>query len=377
MTRLPTRLSATLVSSALLMTTLAPPRFTLAAEPTSTSLAKLAESHFLIGCALEPAELDNPAQVALITSQFNALTAENCMKPESLQRVKGTFTFAPADKIVDFAVANNIQVTGHTLLWHTQTPKWMFEDAEGKPLPREVALENLRTHIHTVVSHFKGRVHGWDVVNEALDDSGPYLRNTPALRAIGEDYIIKAFQFAREADPSAKLYYNDYNIDQDYKRPKAVRLLNELKAAGVQVDAVGIQAHWLLGSPSIDEIERSIKTFADLGYKIHLTELDVDVLPRRAAGADTAAREQNANPYTDGLPDDVQQQLAQRYRDLFALMLKYDDAVERITFWGTHDGSSWLNNWPTRGRTNHALLFDRQGQPKPAYHAIVDLLSKP
>ena len=260
-------------------------------------------------------------------------------------------------------------VIGHNLCWHNQTPQWMFADENKKPLSREVALANLREHIDGVLKHYKGKVKGWDVVNEALDDAGPYLRDTPARKAIGDDFVVQAFKIAHEADPEAELYYNDYNIEAVYKRPKALRLIKELKATGVRIDGVGIQGHWLLDQLNLKEIEDGIKAFSDLGVKVMITELDVDPLPRAKggrAGADVSATERGGlDPYKERLPDDVQKKLAKAYGDLFRLFLKYP-SVTRVTFWGTHDGTSWLNNYPTRGRTNHPMLWDRQLQPKPA-----------
>jgi endo-1,4-beta-xylanase len=338
----------------------------------SKSLRHVAQGHFLVGCAVRASELDDPEQAAFLAREFDAVTAENEMKPQHLQRVKGTFTFDAADRIAGFARQHDMTLIGHTLVWHNQAPKWLFEDDAGKPLPREAALDNMRTHIQTVVRHFKGRVHGWDVVNEAIDDAGPYLRDTPARRAIGDDYVVQAFRFAREADPDVELYYNDYNIEMDYKRPKALRLLRELEAAGVKPTAVGIQGHWQLGSPAVAEVERGLKAYTEAGYKVMITELDVDVMPRKAAGADVNAREQaDGDPYKDGLPDEVQLHLANRYGELFALLMRYDADVTRVTFWGSHDGRSWLNNWPVRGRTNHPTPWDRRRQPKPAYDAVV------
>lgn len=268
-----------------------------------------------------------------------------------------------------------MKVIGHALVWHHQTPPWMFEDAAGKPLSRAVALANLRAHITTVVRHFKGRVHGWDVVNEAVADDGPYLRDTPALRAIGEDYVAHAFRFAREADPDAELYYNDYNVELDDKRERCVRLLDALAASGARPDAVGIQGHWLLGGPSVEEVERGVKRYAAKGYKIAFTEVDVDVLPRRGPGADLNAVERAANDsYKAGLPDAQHRALAERYAALTRLFVKHDAVVVRVTFWGTHDGTSWLNDFPTPGRTNHPLLFDRALRPKPAFDAVVRAL---
>jgi endo-1,4-beta-xylanase len=267
---------------------------------------------------------------------------------------------------------------GHTLMWHSQAPAWLFQDENKQPLPREKALDNLKSHIDTVVKHFDGKVLGWDVVNEAVADEGEYLRDTPAHKAIGDDFVIQAFKLAQAANPNVELYYNDYNIEAPYKRPKALRLIKDLKAAGCRVDAVGMQGHWLLDSPSVKEIDEGIKAFADLGVKVMITELDVDVLPRKGAGADVAAKEQGQDPYKNGLPPDVQQKLAERYREIFRVLAKYRDAgvLTRVTFWGVYDGNTWLNDWPVRGRTNHPMLWDRQLQPKPALGTVIEALQK-
>jgi endo-1,4-beta-xylanase len=345
------------------------------AEPT---LKQAGGPRLLVGAAVAPRHLDDPKLAALLAEQFNSLTAENDMKPQSLHPEPGTFTFEQADKIADFAQRHDMKLIGHTLLWHQQSPAWMFQDANQQPLPREKALENLKTHIETVVKHFDGKVLGWDVVNEALSDSGDeYLRDTPARRAIGDDYVVKAFEFARAAGPNVELYYNDYNIEQPYKRAKGLRLIKELQAAGVKLDGVGIQGHWLLDSPSPKEIDEAIAAYAALGVKVMITELDIDVLPRKGGGADISATEkQGLDPYKQGLPDDVQQKLAKRYGELFEVLAKHRDAgvLTRVTFWGFYDGSTWLDNWPVKGRTNHPFLWDRQLQRKPAFDAVVEAL---
>lgn len=354
-----------------------PPSQTPSGGPT---LRQAAGQRMLIGAATSSRMLDRAAFATLVGEQFACITADNEMKPDSLQRVKGTFTFDRADKLVAFASANKMQVIGHTLCWHNQAPKWMFQDDQGKPLPREQALANLKAHIQGVVGHFKGKVKGWDVVNEAVNDGPrPDLRDTPARRAIGDDFVVKAFEFAHQADPNAELYYNDYNIETDYKRDRALRLVRQIKAAGARIDGVGIQGHWSLNGPKIEEIERGIKAYAAEGLKVMITELDVDVLPRaRGGGADLGATERSgADPYKAGLPDDIQQKLATRYGELFALFMKYPQ-VTRVTFWGVTDGDSWLNHFPVRGRTNHPLLFDRQQKPKPAFNAVIkELQARP
>jgi len=298
------------------------------------------------------------------------------MKPVSLQRVRGSFTFERADRIVTFARDYNMQVIGHTLCWHSQAPQWLFQDDGRQPLRREAALANLKAHIDTVVKHFKGKVKGWDVVNEAINDAPePYLRNTPARQAIGDDYVLKAFEFAHEADPDAELYYNDYGIDLGGKRERALRLIRQIKEAGLRIDAVGIQGHWALQSPSLAEIEQGIQTFSNERLKVMITEMDIDVLPRnRGLGADINATEREGrDPYRAGLPDEVQRSLADRYGALFAMFMRYSQ-IARVTLWGISDGDSWLNNFPVRGRTNYPLLFDRQLRPKPAFRAVITAL---
>jgi endo-1,4-beta-xylanase len=362
-----------LVVSSLLMVPLIP---AMGSDQTAT-LRQVAGNRLLIGTALSSADLDDPGMVRIVATQFDCLTPGNEMKPDFVQRERGTFTFERADRLVAFAQAHDMQVIGHTLCWHQQSPAWLFQDEHGQPLTRELALANLKEYIQTVVRHFKGKVKGWDVVNEAVSDSADrLLRDTPARRAIGDDYVVKAFQFAHEADPDAELYYNDYNIERDYKRERALRLVQEIRNAGLPVNGVGIQGHWLLDSPDVAEIERGIRRFADAGFKVMITELDVDPLPRRhgGAGADLNATEREGlDPYKQGLPDDVQQKLAARYGELFALFVRYPQ-VTRVTLWGATDNDTWLNNFPVKGRTNHPMLWDRQYQAKPAFDAVLRAL---
>jgi endo-1,4-beta-xylanase len=374
----PMRILKLLCASALLavMTTQTPVNAADEKAKDAATLRQAAGDRLLIGAAIMSNHLDDPKLAKLIAEQFNSLTGENEFKPDQLQRERGKFTFEQADKIAEFAQKHDMKLIGHTLLWHNQAPAWMFMDENNQPLPRDKALANLKDHIDGVVKHFKGKVIGWDVVNEAISDSpNEYLRDTPARKAIGDDYLVKAFEFAKAADPDVQLYYNDYSIEGPGKREKTLRLIKELKAAGAQVDAVGIQGHFLLDQPAVKVVDDAIAAFKKLGVKVMITELDVDVLPR-GQGADVAARQQgSADPYPSGLPPEVQKKLASRYRELFGVFEKHKDAVTRVTFWGTHDGTSWLNNWPQRGRTNHALLWDRELQPKPAFKAVTQVLA--
>src|SRR5262245_37325885 len=233
----------------------------------------------------------------------------------------------------------------------------------------------MRDHIFTVVGRYKGRIKGWDVVNEALNQDGT-MRQSPWFKIIGEDYLVQAFKFAHEADASAELYYNDYDLELPAKRAGGVELIKKLKAAGVPIAGVGLQNHNLMDWPSVSDEDATITAFEKLGVKIHLTELDGDVLQRTTKpGADYAVDvlvTPQLNPYVDRLPDSQQLALAKRYAELFQVYLKHRDAIGRVTFWGVADGDSWLNNWPMKGRTNYPLLFDRLGRPKPALAAVIN-----
>ena len=334
---------------------------------------------FLVGTALAPQQFTerDTASVALITREFNAITPENALKWERVHPELDRYDFEPVDQFVAFGEKHGMFIVGHTLVWHSQTPRWVFQNAQGQPLTRDELLARMKEHITTVVGRYKGRVKGWDVVNEALNEDGT-LRQSPWFRIIGPDYIEKAFQFAREADPAAELYYNDYNLDYPAKRDGAVRLIQSLKERGIRIDGVGSQAHHKLTTPTVAQIDSSLRMLAATGVKVHITELDVDMLPQatRNATADVSVRAGPApalDPYKTGLPDSLQQALAKRYEDVFRVYLQHRDVVDRITFWGVADHDSWLNGWPVRGRTNYPLLFDRQNQPKPAYDRVMAL----
>lgn len=348
------------------------------------SLHEAFDGAFLIGAALAPDqffERDSAAAV-LVKKHFNSITSENVLKWAEVHPEPDRYDWEAADRFVEFGEENDMFIVGHTLVWHNQTPEWMFEDADGQSLTREALLERMRDHIHTVVGRYKGRIDGWDVVNEALNEDGT-LRETPWMRIIGGDYLEKAFEFAHEADPDAELYYNDYSLENAPKRDGAVRLVQGLLDKGIPVAGIGTQAHHRLdpNMPSVEAQEATIEAFAELGVDVMITELDIAVLPRpqRHWGADitqSAELREELNPYPDALPDSMQQALAQRYADLFAVFLEHQDKISRVTFWGVRDSDSWLNNWPIRGRTTYPLLFDTEGQPKPAFYSVVGLVAE-
>ena len=335
------------------------------------------KDYFMIGAALNQAQSSGKDMfsVNLVKKHFNTVTPENILKWESVHPEPEKYNFEPADTFVDFGKKNNLFIVGHTLIWHNQTPKRVFEDEQGNPVDRETLLNRMRSHIHTVIGRYKGRINGWDVVNEALDEDGT-LRQSQWLEIIGDDYLIKAFEFAHEADPDAELYYNDYSLENEPKRNGAIKLIKKLLAEGVKIDGVGLQGHYKMDWPTTSQLDSTIKAFAALGIKIMITELDVDVLPYdwQNHGADITLNielQEKLNPYKNGLPDSVQQSLAKRYASLFDVLTNNNETVSRVTFWGVSDKDSWLNNWPVRGRMNYPLLFDRNGEPKPAFEAVI------
>ncbi|MEO1498080.1 MAG: endo-1,4-beta-xylanase [Planctomycetota bacterium] len=353
---------------------------TLAAAPTvaepSDSLATAYENHFKLGVALPTSSLMRPEAdvLALAASQFNSATPENCMKWQPIQPRPGEYDFSAADRFVDFCEQRDWWIVGHTLIWHQQTPEWVFQNDKGEPLTRDDAIERMRDHIRTVVGRYRGRVHAWDVVNEALNEDGS-LRETKWLEIIGDDYLDLAFRFAQEADADAELYYNDYNLYVEDKAKGAVRLVRKLRRAGRRVDAIGIQGHWAYNHPPLKQASAAIRRLAKATGRLMITELDVNILPwpgdnidadvaRRAVGSP------DLDPYTAGLPPEKQQELADRYAELFRLFIRHRDKIDRVTFWGVHDGGSWHNHWPIEGRTAHSLLFDRRLQSKPAFDAV-------
>lgn len=352
----------------------------LAAEPAPTTLRQAFADDFLIGTTLGPAEVDgrNPKAAALAASQFSSITPENELKWDSLHPEPGRFRFAGADAYVAFARQHDIKLIGHTLVWHSQTPAWVFQGEGGRPATRDELLKRMRDHIHAVVGRYRGKILGWDVVNEALSDGGDdLLRKSPWRDIIGDDFIDHAFRFAREADPEAELYYNDYGLEDPRKRANCVRHIQGLLDRGVPITGVGTQSHFHLENPPVAEVDRTLSALAGLGLKVMVTELDIDVLPTPGTPgiADIHRREAaspDANPYPNGLPDPIQQQLTQRYADLFKVYLQHRKSITRITLWGLHDGSTWLNHFPIQNRTNHPLLFDRNLSPKPAFFKVLE-----
>lgn len=354
----------------------------LAQEIAPTTLKAAFKDKFYMGTALNLDQIweRNTTAVQVVKEHFNSIVAENCMKSMYLQPREGEFHFKDADKFVEFGETNNMQLIGHTLIWHSQAPNWFFIDNQGNEISREILIERMRKHITTVVSRYKGRIKGWDVVNEAILDNGEW-RESKFYTIIGKDFVKLAFEFAHAADPEAELYYNDYSTALPEKRNGIVAMVKNLQEQGVKVSGIGMQEHHQLDYPTVQEVEKTIRAFSDLGVNVMVTEMDITVLPspNRHNGAevsDNFAYANEMNPYPDNLPADKVQELEDRYFDFFKLYLKYQDKISRVTVWGVADGDSWRNNWPMRGRTDYPLLFDRAYKPKAVVQQIIEIASQ-
>lgn len=317
----------------------------------------LRDEYFAIGAAIEPASLDIPGEVALLKRHFSSLTAENVMKWSTLQPTEGNFNFGPADRIVDFAQANGMLVFGHTLCWHNQVPAWVFKDGAATA-SKELVLQRLQTHITTVMTHFKGKIYGWDIVNEAIDDGSATYKNNTWYQICGTDYIYKAFETARAADPAAKLFYNDYSATNTTKREKIYNLLADLKGRGL-VDGMGLQGHWNIEAPSNELITAAFDRYKSVGVELRISEMDVSIYPS------------NSDPEGE-YTSDISLKQAIAFGRFFNLFRSYKNDISGVTLWGMADNHTWLDNFPVAGRKNYPLLFDINLVPKQAYFTVIN-----
>ncbi len=325
------------------------------------------KNYFPIGVAVSPLALKTPDEALLIEQQFNSVTPENAMKMGPIHPEEHRYYWKDADSIVAFAQAHGMRVRGHALCWHEQTPRWLFIDSTGKQVTKDVLLQRLKEHITTIVDRYKGKVYAWDVVNEAIDDdSTKFLRNSLWYQICGDDFIIKAFEYAHAADPKAALFYNDYNTERPEKTARVYQLLKKLKAAKVPVHGVGLQAHWSIYEPDEAGLRRTIQQFASLGLQVQITELDVSVYPW----------EKNRRPRREGESDvftpALEQKQLEQYKMAFRVFRDFRKVITGVTFWNISDKHSWLDEYPVMGRKNYPLLFDQQLQPKKAFFEVVN-----
>ena len=324
-------------------------------------------SYFPVGVAVSPRALKTD-EAALITREFNSITPENAMKMGPIHPKEDEYFWADADSIVAFAQRNNLKMRGHTLCWHNQTPDWMFVDAKGDTVSKEVLLKRLKDHITTVASRYKGKIYAWDVVNEVISDKADeFYRPSPWYTICGEDFIAEAFRYAHEAAPEALLFYNDYNEIDSLKRSKIIKMVTDLKAAGVPIDGIGLQGHWAVNEPSEAQLEQTLTDFAKTGLKLQITELDISVYPK-----EHSARESRPEDENDEFTAEKAQQQQDVYAMCFELFRKHKQYLTGVTFWNISDRHSWLDNFPVRGRKDYPLLFDKDLKPKEAYSEVVN-----
>ncbi len=317
------------------------------------------KDYFMIGVAVNQRNVTNAEQQALIKKEFNSITAENDMKPEPTEPREGEFNWENADRIANFARQNGIKLRGHCLMWHSQIGRWMLGDNPTK----EVFYERMRKHIHAVVSRYKDVIYCWDVVNEAIEDNAnatdPY-RQSAMYRLCGDEFIEKAFQYAREADPNALLFYNDYSTVDPHKRDRIYNMVKKMKAKGIPIDGIGMQAHYNIYYPSEARLDSAITLFKTLVKHIHITEFDIRVNEEMGGGLQFSREGANVT-------DSVKQHLADQYARCFRVFRKHKDVIDCVTFWNLGDRDSWL------GAANYPLPFDTEYKPKLAYEYIRDM----
>ena len=326
------------------------------------------KDYFTIGVAVNKRNIQDPDQIALIKKNFNSITAENDMKVGLMQPKEGVWNFGAADSIANFCRQNGIKLRGHNLCWHSQFADWMFKDKKGKPVKKEVFYERLRKHIHTVVNRYKDIIYAWDVVNEAMADDGPQMfwpkaspyRQSQLFKLCGDEFIAKAFEFAREADPDVLLFYNDYSCVDPGKRERIYNMVKKMLDAGVPIDGIGMQGHYNIYTPDEKELDKTITRFSELVKHIHITELDLRTNTESGGQlifARGAAKPQA--PYIATLQED-------QYNRIFRVFRKHKDVIDNVTFWNLGDKDSWL------GLNNHPLPFDENYKPKASYRVIRD-----
>lgn len=324
---------------------------------------------YKLGVAVNVRQSNNKDSLGdvIIIQHFNSIVAENCMKCEAIHPKQNAYEWAVADQFVKFGEDNGMQIIGHCLIWHSQCAPWFGVDKNDKPVDKEELKARMKDHISTIVGRYKGRIDGWDVANECINDDGTY-RKSFFYEILGEEYIPLAFEYAYEADTTAELYLNDYNMSSPAKRDAYVKLIKQLKERGIRIDAIGMQCHIGMDYPDWNEFEKSIQAFIEAGVNVQFTEVDMGALPtvtHTAEVSETAEYDSLLNPYPNGLPEDVSAEWNARMTHFFSIIDKYSEHVSRVTVWGVTDGNSWKNDWPIKGRTDYPLWFDRKGEMKP------------
>ena len=332
----------------------------------SKGLKEYYKNYFTVGVAVSPQALKTE-EAKLITKEFNSITPENAMKWESIHPIENVYNWRDADSIAAFAKRNNIKLRGHTLCWHNQTPGWLFKDTAGKLVTKEVLYAKMKEHITNVVSRYKGTIYAWDVANEVISDKkNEYFRPSLYYQIAGEEFIEKAFEYAHAADPTAKLFYNDYNEISAVKRGKIIKMIKNLQAKGIPINGIGLQGHWAVNEPSKTQLDSTLADFKNLGLEVQITELDVSVYPK-----EHDARERKVTDSATAFTKEKEIQQRAVYTMAFNLFRKYKTQISSVTFWNISDRKSWLDNFPVKNRKDYPLLFDKNLIPKKVYYDVV------
>lgn len=326
------------------------------------------EGYFPIGVAVYPRAVQDSVTSKLIKTEFNSMTPENVMKMGPIHPEEDTYNWEEADLIANFARENGLKLRGHALIWHRQAGEWIFKNKDGSQVSKEVLFERMKKHITDVVTRYKDVIYAWDVVNEAVsDEENEFLRSSPWYEIAGEEYILKAFEYAREADPNVQLFYNDYSAIRPGKRDKIIKLVKMVQDAGIPIDGVGIQGHFSIYEPTEPELREALDKYGELGVDVQITELDVSVYHK-----EHSAREPRPEDENDAFTPEQEQKQIEQYEMLFKVFREYSETLSSVTFWNISDRYSWLDNFPVRGRKNYPLLFDEELKPKKAYKKVID-----
>lgn len=334
-----------------------------AKEPAAQGLKDAYKDYFAVGVAVNVGNLNRDKDRNIVLTNYNSVTAENDFKPQSVQPQEGQWNFTNADAIADFCRENGIKLRGHCLAWHSQVGRWMFQGPDGKQASKELLYERMKTHITTVMQRYSDIIYCWDVVNEAVTDdanaSDPLRNSQWKSIAGGDEFIRKAFEFAREADPNALLFYNDYNAAVPAKRDKIYNMVKEMKEAGVPIDGIGMQGHFNIYDPSLEDIEAAIIKYSEIVDHIQFTELDIRLNREMGGGL-------NMNRQGEALTPEKQKMFNDKYTGFFEILRRHADVIDVVTFWNVSDRDSWV------GTSNYPLLFDAESNPKDTYYLIRD-----
>ena len=341
------------------------------AQSGETGLKDAYKDYFSIGVAVNMRNISNPEQIAIIKKDFNSITAENDMKPQSTEPAYGQFNWENADKIANFCRSNGIKLRGHCLMWHAQIGEWVYKDEKGDLVSKEKLFQNMKHHITAIVERYKDVIYAWDVVNEAISDGGwqggrrgmgehpsPY-RNSPLYQIAGDEFIKKAFIYAREADPNVLLFYNDYNAADPGKRDRIYNMVKSMKEEGVPIDGIGMQGHYNVYGPSMEDVDAALTKYSTIVKHIHITELDIRANQEMGGQLNFSRDGGNISQVVKTLQED-------QYARLFKVLRKHKDVVDNVTFWNLSDRDSWL------GARNYPLPYDENYKAKRVYSIIKD-----